>query len=185
MNDNPPKFEQSSYSCVLSGRAVRGQYVTVVSASDPDYVDHNNLLYAIADGNEMQTYSIEPMTGIITLMNMQNFANKQSSILNISVTDGVYTSFTRVKINILPTNLYNPTFPHLLYDVKINENQLAGRLVITVSARKHLMILIFSSFLRRERKKAKKENCFYFLLHYFKLVSINFFLFFLAGKCYR
>lgn len=133
MNDNPPKFEQPSYSCVLSEHATRGQFVTVVSASDPDYVDHDNLIYTIAQGNELQTYSIDPVTGIITLVNMQNFAEKHLTVLNVSVTDGVYTSFTRVKINILPANLNNPLFPHMMYDVKVNENQLAGRLVITVS----------------------------------------------------
>lgn len=133
MNDNPPKFEQPSYSCVLSEHATRGQFVTVVSASDPDYVDHDNLIYTIAQGNELQTYTIHPVTGIITLVNMQNFAEKHLTILNVSVTDGVYTSFTRVKINILPANLHNPMFPHQMYDVKVNENQLAGRLVITVS----------------------------------------------------
>lgn len=135
MNDNPPKFEQPSYSCVLSEHASRGQFVTVVSASDPDYVDHDNLIYTIAQGNELQTYTIHPVTGIITLVNMQNFAEKHLTVLNVSVTDGVYTSFTRVKINILPANLHNPVFPHQMYDVKVNENQLAGRLVITVSFR--------------------------------------------------
>ncbi len=135
MNDNPPKFEQPSYSCVLSEHASRGQFVTVVSASDPDYVDHDNFIYTIAQGNELQTYTIHPVTGIITLVNMQNFAEKHLTVLNVSVTDGVYTSFTRVKINILPANLHNPMFPHQMYDVKVNENQLAGRLVITVSFR--------------------------------------------------
>lgn len=133
MNDNPPKFEQSSYSCSLSQHAVRGQFVTIVSASDPDYIDADNLMYSIAEGNELQTYSIDPISGIITLINMQNFAENRSTILNISVTDSVYTSFIRVQINILPANLNNPVFPHLVYDVKINENQMAGRLVMTVS----------------------------------------------------
>lgn len=133
MNDNPPKFEQPSYSCVLSEHATRGQFVMVVSASDPDYVDHDNLMYRIAQGNEQQTYSIDPVSGIITLVNMQNFAEKHLTVLNISVTDGVYTSFTRVKINILPANLHNPKFSQSVYEVKVNENQLAGRLVLTVS----------------------------------------------------
>uniref|UniRef100_A0A182T0X5 Cadherin domain-containing protein n=1 Tax=Anopheles maculatus TaxID=74869 RepID=A0A182T0X5_9DIPT len=133
MNDNPPKFEQPSYSCVLSEHASRGQFVTVVSASDPDYIDHDRLVYTIAQGNELQTYGIDPVTGIITLVNMQNFAEKHVSILNVSVTDGVYTSFTRVKITILPANLHNPVFEHMFYDAKVDENQLAGRLVTTVS----------------------------------------------------
>lgn len=134
MNDNQPKFLQPSYSCVLSEHATRGQFVTVVSASDADYIDHNNLIYTIAQGNEQQTYSIDPYSGIITLVNMQNFADKHLTVLNVSVTDGVYTSFTRVKISILPANLHNPVFTQVLYEVKLNENQLAGRLVATVKA---------------------------------------------------
>lgn len=134
MNDNPPKFTQPSYSCVLSQHATRGQFVTVVSASDADYIDHNKLIYTIAEGNELQTYNIDPLNGIITLVNMQNFADKHLTVLNVSVTDGVYTSFTRVKISILPANLHNPTFTQLLYEVKLDENQLAGRLVATVVA---------------------------------------------------
>lgn len=144
MNDNPPKFEQSSYSCSLSQHAVRGQFVTIVSASDPDYIDADNLMYSIAEGNELQTYSIDPINGIITLVNMQNFAENRSTILNVSVTDSVYTSFIRVQINILPANLHNPVFPHLFYDVKINENQMPGRLVMTVSCSFHELHTIFS-----------------------------------------
>lgn len=64
---------------------------------------------------------------------MQNFGEKHQTILNVSVTDGVYTSFTRVKINILPENLHSPTFSQT-YDVQVSENQLAGRLVATVKA---------------------------------------------------
>lgn len=134
MNDNPPKFDQPSYSCVLSEHAQRGQFVTVVAASDPDYIDHASLLYSIAQGNELQTYAIDAVSGVITLVNMQNFADKHQTVLNVSVTDGVYTSFTRVKVNILPANLHAPHFEHLVYEVKVNENQLAGRLVLTVRA---------------------------------------------------
>lgn len=132
MNDNAPKFEEPSYSCGLSVQAKRGQFVTVVKASDPDYIDHDSLIYKIAEGNELQTYQINATTGVITLINMQNFAENRITILNVSVSDGVYTSYTRVKINLLPGNLHSPTFEHLSYDVKVMENQLAGRHVMTV-----------------------------------------------------
>lgn len=151
MNDNAPRFEQTSYNCLLSQHAVRGQFVTIVSASDPDYIDADNLIYSIAEGNELQTYAIDPISGIITLINMQNFAENHSTILNISVSDSVYTSFIRVQINILPANLHNPVFPHLVYDVKINENQMAGRLVITVS---FCCFFFFSSLLNVQRAYA-------------------------------
>lgn len=133
-SDNPPFFEQLSYECVLSQEATRGQFVTVLSANDPDYIDSNKLIYTIVEGNDQQTYHMDPYSGIITLMNMQNFGDTHIAVLNVSVTDGVYTSYTRVKISILPANLHNPTFQQLVYEAKVNENQLAGRLVISVKA---------------------------------------------------
>ncbi|XP_023289907.1 fat-like cadherin-related tumor suppressor homolog isoform X2 [Orussus abietinus] len=133
MNDNPPKFEQPSYSCFLSEHAERGQFVTVVSASDPDLVDEK-LTYSIVGGNEQQTYNVDPSSGVVTLINMQNFGEQKMSLLNVSVTDGVYTSFTRVKIEILPANLHNPKFPNPQTEMTVLENQLPGRLVGVVVA---------------------------------------------------
>jgi len=64
MNDNPPKFEQPSYSCWLSEHASRGQFVTMVTASDPDSVDQEHLTYSIVGGNEQQTFAIQHNTGL-------------------------------------------------------------------------------------------------------------------------
>ena len=74
------------------------------------------------------------VAGIISLINMQNFAERPTTVLNVSVTDGVYTSFTRVKIEILPANRNNPVFPQLQIDVKVVENQPHGTLVTQVAA---------------------------------------------------
>lgn len=133
MNDNPPKFEQPSYSCSLSQDAERGQFVTVVSASDPDFVD-DKLTYTIVGGNEQQTYNIDQSTGVITLINMQNFGEQRLALLNVSVTDGVYTSFTRMKIEIIPSNKHSPKFVNPVIEVTVLENQYAGHLVTTVVA---------------------------------------------------
>lgn len=133
MNDNPPKFEQPSYSCLMSEEAERGQFVCVLSASDPDLLD-DQLTYTIVGGNEQQTYSIDQATGVISLINMQNFAEEKLSVLNVSVSDGVYTSFARVKIEILPANRHAPRFPDPVVEVSVLENQLPGRLVASVLA---------------------------------------------------
>ncbi|KAG8212677.1 hypothetical protein J437_LFUL019545, partial [Ladona fulva] len=134
MNDNPPKFEQPSYSCFLSEHARRGQFITLVVASDPDDVDQGNLMYTIVGGNEQQTFSIDPRKGILTLINLQNFAEQSMYVLNISVTDGVYTSFARVKIDILSANKNNPMFPKVQFDVKVTENLPPGTFVTKVVA---------------------------------------------------
>ncbi|XP_023314181.1 fat-like cadherin-related tumor suppressor homolog isoform X1 [Trichogramma pretiosum] len=133
MNDNPPKFDQPSYNCFLSEEAERGQFVTVLSASDPDLSDER-LIYTIVGGNEQQTYSIDQSTGILTLINMQNFAEEKMTVLNVSVSDGVYTSFARVKIDILPANRHAPKFSNPIIEASVQENKPAGRLVASVVA---------------------------------------------------
>lgn len=65
---------------------------------------------------------------------MQNFGHKLEYVLNVSVTDKVYTAFTRVRIVILPTNRHNPTFPKIQFEVKVLENQPPGTLVTKVTA---------------------------------------------------
>lgn len=134
MNDNPPKFEQPSYFCGLSVNAKRDQFVTIVTASDPDLIDQGRLRYTIVAGNEQQTFSIDPDTGIITLTNLANFGDQRSLILNVSVSDGVYTNFARLKVELLPANLNSPTFPDVMMNVPVLENQPIGTLVATVKA---------------------------------------------------
>lgn len=134
MNDNPPKFEQPSYSCSTSVNAKRDQFVTIVTASDPDIVDQNHLRYMIVAGNEQQTFSIDANTGIITLTNLANFGEQRTMVLNVSVCDSVYTSFTRLKIELLPANLNSPLFEDVIVDVQIPENQAPGYTVVTVKA---------------------------------------------------
>lgn len=134
MNDNPPRFEQPSYSSGLSVSAKRDQFVTIVKASDADVVDQNHLRYTIVAGNEQQTFSMEPKTGIITLTNLANFGIQKTLILNVSVSDSVYTNFARVKVELLPANLHSPMFSDVIVDVQVPENQVPGYTVTVVTA---------------------------------------------------
>lgn len=134
MNDNQPKFELPSYYCGLSVNAKRDQFVTIVTASDPDLIDQGRLRYTIVGGNEQQTFTIDTDNGIITLTNLANFGDQRSLILNVSVSDGVYTNFARLKVELLPANLNSPTFPDVMMNVQVLENQPAGTSVTTVKA---------------------------------------------------
>lgn len=133
MNDNPPKFEQTSYSCGLLVNANRDQFVTIVKASDPDDVDQNNLKYTIVSGNEQQTFSMNSETGIITLTNLANFGSG-NIILNVSVSDAVYTNFARLKVELLPANLHSPEFDDIVLNINVPENQASGHQVTIVKA---------------------------------------------------
>ncbi|KAI5732884.1 hypothetical protein M8J76_005324 [Diaphorina citri] len=135
INDNPPKLDQMAYTCFLSEDAARGQFVTVVTASDPDVGDHDRITYSIVGGNQQQTFSMDPRTGIITLINLHKLGEAKVHLLNISASDGVYTSFARVRVEMLSANRAPPQFDKHQYDVKMMENQAPGSRVIRVHAR--------------------------------------------------
>lgn len=63
VNDNPPTFEQRSYRCALSEDAKRGQFVTMVTATDPDASDQSRLVYSLTGGNDQQIFRIDPKRG--------------------------------------------------------------------------------------------------------------------------
>ena len=65
VNDNPPQFEQRSYRCVLSEDGKRGQFVTMVTATDPDVSDQTRLVYSLTGGNDLQMFNIDSKRGII------------------------------------------------------------------------------------------------------------------------
>ena len=64
MNDNAPKFQKTLYSGSLCQDAIRGQFITVITASDPDEVDHDHLTYNIVGGNQLQNFALDSSTGI-------------------------------------------------------------------------------------------------------------------------
>ncbi|XP_016955474.1 fat-like cadherin-related tumor suppressor homolog isoform X1 [Drosophila biarmipes] len=134
LNDNPPCFVEPSYFTKLSVAAVRGQFVALPKAYDKDISDTDSLEYKIVYGNELQTYSIDKLTGVISLQNMLNFTDKSSTVLNISVSDGVHTAYARLKISLLPENVYSPQFEQSAYEANIPENLLHGHNIITVKA---------------------------------------------------
>lgn len=157
VNDNAPKFEQTSYSGSLTEDAVRGQFVTVITASDPDVVDQDHLTYNVIGGNQLQNFALDSSTGwcdnsyyevlnflginetifslgMITLNNLQKLTDSTFHLLNVSVSDGVFTSFARVRIEILSTNLHAPVFDKIQYEARVSENQAPGVRVMQVRA---------------------------------------------------
>ena len=121
-NDNPPTFEEAEYTFDLSQDANRGQFVGKVRAVDPDFSDNAKLEYSIIGGNEHQIFSMEEATGKISLVNLHNFDKVPNYLLNISVSDGVYATASKVRINLYSSNKYNPSFNKPIFEVKIREN---------------------------------------------------------------
>ena len=72
--------------------------------------------------------------GTVMLTNLHRFGEQPYYLLNISVSDGVFTSSASLQVNLLSTNRHAPAFTKTIYDVEVTENQPAGTAVIQLNA---------------------------------------------------
>uniref|UniRef100_A0A8C6WT05 Cadherin domain-containing protein n=1 Tax=Neogobius melanostomus TaxID=47308 RepID=A0A8C6WT05_9GOBI len=132
LNDNPPVFHQLLYEAYVNELAPRGHFVTCVQASDADSSDFDKLEYSILSGNEKMNFVMDKRTGIITLSSHRKQRMDPVYSLNVSVSDGVFTSTAQVHVKVLGANLFNPVFEQNLYEAEIRENAPSGIKVIQV-----------------------------------------------------
>ncbi|XP_035391659.1 protocadherin Fat 3 [Electrophorus electricus] len=133
-NDNPPSFNQPLYEAFVSVLVPRGHFVTCIKASDADISDVDRLRYSILSGDEGMTFTIDSETGVISLSKQFRQGMCSVYILNVSVSDGVFTSPAQVSIRILGANVYSPVFSQRFYVAEVQENAPAGTKVIQVWA---------------------------------------------------
>uniref|UniRef100_A0ACB8FG98 Bahd acyltransferase n=1 Tax=Sphaerodactylus townsendi TaxID=933632 RepID=A0ACB8FG98_9SAUR len=134
MNDNPPAFNQLIYESYVSELAPRGHFVTCVQASDADSSDFDRLEYSILSGNDRTSFVMDSKSGVITLSNHRKQRMESMYSLNVSVSDGLFTSTAQVHIYILGANLYSPVFTQSIYVAEVRENAPPGTKVIHVKA---------------------------------------------------
>ncbi|XP_029458167.1 protocadherin Fat 3 isoform X3 [Rhinatrema bivittatum] len=134
LNDNPPVFNQLIYESYVSELAPRGHFVTCVQASDADSSDFDRLEYSILSGNDRISFIMDSKSGVITLSKHRKQRMEPMYSLNVSVSDGLFTSTAQVHIRILGANLYNPVFGQSVYVAEVRENAAPGTKVIHVKA---------------------------------------------------
>uniref|UniRef100_A0A671THD5 FAT atypical cadherin 3a n=1 Tax=Sparus aurata TaxID=8175 RepID=A0A671THD5_SPAAU len=134
MNDNPPVFNQLLYEAYVNELAPRGHFVTCVQASDADSSDFDKLEYSILSGNEKMNFVMDIKTGIITLSSHRKQRMDPVYSLNVSVSDGVFTSTAQIHVKVLGANLYSPVFGQTVYEAELRENSPVGTKVIQVKA---------------------------------------------------
>ncbi|KAJ8412621.1 hypothetical protein AAFF_G00129570 [Aldrovandia affinis] len=133
-NDNPPTFSQPLYESYVNELAHKGHLVTCVHASDVDISDFDKLEYSILSGNERMNFIMDEKMGAITLSSQRRQGMEPMYSLNVSVSDGVFTSTAQVLIRVLGTNLYSPVFNQRFYLAQIQENTPVGSNVIKIHA---------------------------------------------------
>lgn len=116
VNDEMPEFIRSDVSAKISDSAITGQFITIMSATDMDTTnsldeESQKLLYKIVDGDET-LFNISPATGELSLarpVEQDDLVNEDTKkVLNVSVTDGMFTAYAKLVVEILRSGSMQP-----------------------------------------------------------------------------
>uniref|UniRef100_F6T585 FAT atypical cadherin 1 n=1 Tax=Ornithorhynchus anatinus TaxID=9258 RepID=F6T585_ORNAN len=132
LNDHLPLFDQPLYEATVGGLAAPGHLVTRVAAIDAD--GPGLLEYAIVAGDRGRLFSMDTTSGVITLAGRLPSPPPPTYELNVSVSDGVFRSETRVRVAVTGANQHAPTFAQSELEAELAESAPAGTLVATAEA---------------------------------------------------
>lgn len=132
VNDNPPRFEQSTYRTSVSEKAKWGTAVLKVKAVDPD-LGPTNVMYSIDPSFQQRCFRINSQ-GSITLSCILNYKITSFYAFEIRASDGMLDSTAVVQINISDANTNAPVFSQRSYKGRVFENAKIGTPVLKVYA---------------------------------------------------
>ncbi|XP_063314156.1 protocadherin Fat 1 isoform X2 [Pelobates fuscus] len=129
VNDNSPVFTQSTYTAVVSEDAVSGQPVIMVVADDVDGPLNNHIRYSITDGNQGNTFLIDPVRGEVKVNKLLDREKISGYTLTIQAEDNGNPSrlnTTTINIDVSDVNDNPPIFSQENYSLIIQENKPVG-----------------------------------------------------------
>ncbi|XP_053363533.1 protocadherin Fat 3a isoform X2 [Clarias gariepinus] len=134
-NDNAPVFNQLLYEAAVYELAPKGHFVMCIQASDADQSDVDRLHYGLVLGNERLLFDLDASSGILSLSGQRRTQRMPPTVsLNVSVSDGVFTSTAQVHVHVDWANLHTPQFTQSMYEAEVRENMPAGSKVIMIRA---------------------------------------------------
>ena len=150
VNDNAPRFPQSSYEAEVQETAEVGTSVLRVTASDSDEGDNSRIFYAIQGSSSPQSgwFEIDSSTGVITTRAPIDCELNAQPVLVVTARDNGETPLsgsTSVTIVVRDVNDKQPEFETSFYNARVFEDAAIGDCPIEVS--NHLL-----------KKKKKKKN---------------------------
>ncbi|XP_038055209.1 protein dachsous-like [Patiria miniata] len=138
VNDHAPRFNQTHYFGTVQENATTNTSVVQVFASDLDIGRNAEIQFDIKSGNEMDMFTIDVTTGLITVKGSLDYDTVPEVRMSVRATDrsGDNPLHAIVPVNIEITD-YNdnvPYFPFMMYLERVAENQPAGTPVFQAHA---------------------------------------------------
>ena len=132
VNDSPPKFAQENFEFFVREDALIGQEVGTLVASDKDL--NSDIYFFIMSGDPQTKFGIEQKTGKVFVYSSLDRESVASYKLNVSASDGLFTSFANLNITVLDANDNLPVCAQSISIVHLSEDVAPGTEVMIVEA---------------------------------------------------
>jgi protocadherin Fat 1/2/3 len=129
VNDCTPTFDLPDYNITLLLPTYKNVAVVTVHATDPDSVQTNALRYYIIDGDSDKLFEMDSLTGTLIIVYPERLKNFHR--LHIRVSDGKYSSLTRINIKVEKSESSGLVFQKSQYEGSVVENS-TKKVTITV-----------------------------------------------------
>ncbi|XP_074651637.1 protein dachsous-like [Tubulanus polymorphus] len=131
-NDNRPFFPRPP-PVDISERTPVGTVITTVTANDVDLSPP--LAYDFTSGgNPDNTFTIDKLSGKVTLAKPLDYEKRHQYTLRIQATDTVHPVTTDLVVNVIDENDNAPTFARNSYTISLPENTPSGVAVLNMNA---------------------------------------------------
>ena len=132
INDNPPIFSNLPNEVNISESSAIGIEILQVTATDADLGVNAQLeLSSMDDGS---VFTIDGVTGSLSLSSNLDYETVQQHTVNISVTDGLHVRSSLLTVNVLDANDNSPNFTQNVYNAIVAENSPINTTVASVQA---------------------------------------------------
>lgn len=132
VNDSPPKFTPKIFEFFVREDALIGQEVGTLTASDKDL--NSDIYFFIMSGDPQTKFGIEQKTGKVFVHSSLDRESVAAYTLNVSASDGLFTSFATLNITVLDANDNPPVCTQSISIVHVSEDVKPGSEVLIIEA---------------------------------------------------
>uniref|UniRef100_A0A0N5BTJ1 Cadherin domain-containing protein n=1 Tax=Strongyloides papillosus TaxID=174720 RepID=A0A0N5BTJ1_STREA len=132
--NEPPRFVLPIYEVKVEENEIVPKKLITVHAIDEDSSEYNQISYKIIDGNDNNEFTIDSVTGEVTLTKTLDAETQNKYILIVEAKDnGNLSTTTNVLVNVKDQNDNSPKFTRL-FSPEIYENNPIGEVIAFITS---------------------------------------------------
>lgn len=136
INDNPPVFNQSIYHAYLAENSPINSLVYEAHATDKDSPKNAIIQYSIQNGGDLELFTIDQSTGIISSRVSFDYEEESEYVLNVvaSNPDSMMSGSAQIIVHITGVNEFYPSFVQPVFHFDVSESADVGTSVGVIQA---------------------------------------------------